>query len=169
MKYSEIYCQPRYAYWYEDYGVDPYAPRMPWVTATMTWRSVSWFILPIWKVLSWIAWQVYGQDAQKARGAVAKPERPWHAERRNGKITKVWDDVADLGEGGVRTEMYARGDEYSNDVYSQKDTYSRDTYSKEDRYSQKDTYAEDVPVASDARIPRPSWAPDLSMMDDEYL
>ena len=25
------------------------------------------------------------------------------------------------------------------------------------------------PVARDMRIPRPSWAPDLSMMDDEYI
>lgn len=25
------------------------------------------------------------------------------------------------------------------------------------------------PVAKDTRIPRPSWAPDLSMMDDEYI
>jgi hypothetical protein len=26
-----------------------------------------------------------------------------------------------------------------------------------------------VPVSSDTRIPRPQWAPDLSMMNDEYL
>ena len=25
------------------------------------------------------------------------------------------------------------------------------------------------PVSRDARIPRPAWGPDLSMMDDEYL
>lgn len=25
------------------------------------------------------------------------------------------------------------------------------------------------PVSTDARIPRPAWGPDLSMMDDEYL
>lgn len=27
----------------------------------------------------------------------------------------------------------------------------------------------DIPVSSDERIPRPQWAPDLSMMNDEYL
>lgn len=26
-----------------------------------------------------------------------------------------------------------------------------------------------VPVSRDARIPRPAWGPDLSMLDDEYL
>lgn len=26
-----------------------------------------------------------------------------------------------------------------------------------------------VPVSHDTRIPRPQWAPDLSMMDDEFL
>lgn len=26
-----------------------------------------------------------------------------------------------------------------------------------------------VPVSRDARIPRPVWGPDLSLMDDEYL
>jgi hypothetical protein len=26
-----------------------------------------------------------------------------------------------------------------------------------------------VPVSRDARIPRPSWAPDLRMVDDEFL
>ena len=28
---------------------------------------------------------------------------------------------------------------------------------------------ERMPVSRDARIPRPSWGPDLSLMDDEYL
>ena len=26
-----------------------------------------------------------------------------------------------------------------------------------------------LPVARDARIPRPSWGPDLSLLDDEYI
>ncbi|KAI9717327.1 MAG: hypothetical protein M1812_004854 [Candelaria pacifica] len=167
----EIYCQPRYAYWMEGYGVDIYAPRMPWVTLTKIWEPFSWIILPVWKVLSWMAWQVYGQDAQQAllrangiNGSTSKDsarrEPPYHFEKMNGIIFKVRDDVHDLG------EMYPSQPETS----SVGNTYVKtDTYSVKDKYSQKDRHGVEIPVSKDERIPRPSWAPDLSMMDDEYL
>ncbi|KAI9775630.1 MAG: hypothetical protein M1835_005739 [Candelina submexicana] len=168
----EIYCQPRYAYWMEGYGVNIHAPRMPWVTATMIWRPLSWFLLPIWKVLTWVTWQVYGQDAQQAQaktgGSMSKGagrDAGYHFEKRNGVIFKVWDDVHDLGATYPRTDTYT-----VKNTYSRKDTnLVKDTYSQEDKYDRKSVHTEDVPVASDTRIPRPSWGPDLSMMDDEYL
>jgi hypothetical protein len=132
----------------EGYGVNIYAPRMPWVTATMIWRPLSWFVLPVWKVLCWMAWQVYGHDAQQARagGRVSTHE----SGSRGGQTDGTTDNIVLVWENGVQI--------------------LRKISTKTDsRYSREDRYAKEVPVAEDMRIPRPSWAPDLSMMDDEYL
>lgn len=71
--HSEYYCHPLYAVTMKGYGVDIYAPRMPYVTTTILLkRPFSWLWRPVWNVVCWVfgcAWRIFANDTHGITGA----------------------------------------------------------------------------------------------------
>lgn len=69
------YCQPRYATSMTDYGVDPNAPRLPFVTPTLLSRPLKPFLQPLYRMV-----RTNGAMALRAYGLLPEEVRenlPW--------------------------------------------------------------------------------------------
>lgn len=93
------FCHPRYAHSMRGYGVDPNAPRLPFVVVTLLFRPLRW----AWKpALNTVV--ASGGDALRAAGIL--PEQPlarrWGAGRPKKMTRATWES---LTESAAETEM----------------------------------------------------------------